>query len=106
MGQPSAGLNARPLVPSGEIASEWYVRLTVVDRPGVMSDVTQVLAGRGISIESLVQKELGTPAGWAQIVMLTHEVSLGTIDQVLVRLRDLPCVQGEPVHFRVSSRED
>ena len=75
MGQPAAGLNARPLVPSGDIASEWYVRLTVVDRPGVMSDVTQVLAGRGISIESLVQKAPAPGQTEVPIVLLTHMAS-------------------------------
>lgn len=72
MGLPAAGLSARPLIPSGDIASEWYVRLTVVDRPGVMSDITQVLANRGISIESLVQKAPAPGQTEVPIVLLTH----------------------------------
>ena len=95
-----------PFVDPHTAVSGHYLRVQVLDEPGVLQTLTGLLADAQVSIESLVQKELGTPAGWAQIVMLTHEVSLGTIDQVLVRLRDLPCVQGEPVHFRVSSRED
>ena len=72
MGLPAAGLSAQPLIASGDIASEWYVRLTVVDRPGVMSDITQVLAGRGISIESLVQKAPASGQTEVPIVLLTH----------------------------------
>ena len=72
MGLPAAGLSAQSLIASGDIASEWYARLTVVDRPGVMSDITQVLAGHGISIESLVQKAPASGQTEVPIVLLTH----------------------------------
>jgi homoserine dehydrogenase len=105
MGQPAAGLNARPLVPSGEIASEWYIRLTVVDRPGVMSDVTQVLAGRGISIESLVQKAPASGQTEVPIVLLTHMASESVITDAINEITAFDEVSADFALLRVEAFE-
>ena len=105
MGQPAAGLNARPLVPSGDIASEWYVRLTVVDRPGVMSDVTQVLAGRGISIESLVQKAPAPGQTEVPIVLLTHMASESVITDAIDEITAFDEVSADFALLRVEAFE-
>ena len=105
MGQPAAGLNARPLVPSSEIASEWYVRLTVVDRPGVMSDVTQVLAGRGISIESLVQKAPAPGQTEVPIVLLTHMASESVITDAIDEITAFDEVSADFALLRVEAFE-
>ena len=105
MGQPATGLNARPLVPSGEIASEWYVRLTVVDRPGVMSDVTQVLAGRGISIESLVQKAPAPGQTEVPIVLLTHMASESVITDAIDEITAFDEVSADFALLRVEAFE-
>jgi homoserine dehydrogenase len=105
MGQPAARLNARPLVPSGEIASEWYVRLTVVDRPGVMSDVTQVLAGRGISIESLVQKAPAPGQTEVPIALLTHMASESVITDAINEITAFDEVSADFALLRVEAFE-
>lgn len=105
MGQPAADLNARPLVPSSEIASEWYVRLTVVDRPGVMSDVTQVLAGRGISIESLVQKAPAPGQTEVPIVLLTHMASESVITDAVDEITAFDEVSADFALLRVEAFE-
>jgi len=105
MGQPAAGLNARPLLPSSEIASEWYVRLTVVDRPGVMSDVTQVLAGRGISIESLVQKAPAPGQTEVPIVLLTHMASESVITDAINEITAFDEVSADFALLRVEAFE-
>jgi homoserine dehydrogenase len=105
MGQPAADLNARPLVPSSEIASEWYVRLTVVDRPGVMSDVTQVLAGRGISIESLVQKAPAPGQTEVPIVLLTHMASESVITDAIDEITAFDEVSADFALLRVEAFE-
>ena len=105
MGQPAACLNARPLVPSGEIASEWYVRLTVVDRPGVMSDVTQVFAGRGISIESLVQKAPLPGQIEVPIVLLTHMASESVITDAIDEITAFDEVSADFALLRVEAFE-
>ena len=105
MGQSAVGLSARPLVPSGEIASEWYVRLTVVDRPGVMSDVTQVLAGRGISIESLVQKAPAPGQIEVPIVLLTHMASESVMTDAIDEITAFDEVSADFALLRVEAFE-
>ena len=105
MGLPANKLSAQPLIPSGEIASEWYVRLTVVDRPGVMSDITQVLADRGISIESLVQKAPEAGQSEVPIVLLTHMAAESVITGAVEEITAFEEVRAEVALLRVETFE-
>ena len=105
MGLPANQLSAQPLIPSGEIASEWYVRLTVVDRPGVMSDITQVLADRGISIESLVQKAPEAGQSEVPIVLLTHMAAESVITDAVDEITAFEEVRAEVALLRVETFE-
>ena len=105
MGLPANELSAQPLIPSGEIASEWYVRLTVVDRPGVMSDITQVLADRGISIESLVQKAPEAGQSEVPIVLLTHMAAESVITDAVEEITAFEGVRAEVALLRVETFE-
>lgn len=105
MGLPANQLSAQPLIPSGEIASEWYVRLTVVDRPGVMSDITQVLADRGISIESLVQKAPEAGQSEVPIVLLTHMATESVITDAVEEITAFEEVRAEVALLRVETFE-
>ncbi len=96
----------RPFVDPLAVVSEHYLRLVVKDEPGVLQTVTGLLAASGVSIEALVQKELKKPVGRAQIVILTHAVRLGTMEDVIAQLAELDCVQQQPTHLRVSNRND
>lgn len=97
---------ALPFVNPESVRSEHYLRLVVSDEPGVLQTISGILAGAGVSIEAASQKELSAPAGRAQIVFLTHDVELGTVDAVLRELAKLDCVLEAPTHFRVSNRND
>ena len=105
MGLPANKLSAQPLIPSGEIASEWYVRLTVVDRPDVMSDITQVLADRGISIESLVQKAPEAGQSEVPIVLLTHMAAESVITGAVDEITAFEEVRAEVALLRVETFE-
>ena len=105
MGLPVHKLSAQPLIPSAEIASEWYVRLNVVDRPGVVSDISQVLTGRGISIESLVQKAPEAGQGEVPIVLLTHLAAESVITDAVEEITAFDEVRTEFALLRVETFE-
>jgi homoserine dehydrogenase len=87
LGIAAAALQAPNWVPVENIASEWYVRLTTGDQSGVMSDITQILAGRDISIESIIQKPSAPGSDKVPIVLLTHVapqfVMIGALNEIM-----------------------
>lgn len=105
LGLPAASLSAKAVIASDDIASEWYVRLTVTDRPGVMSNITQTLADRDISIESLVQKAPLSGQPEVPIVLLTHQTPGSVISEAIEEITGLPDVQSDYALLRVESFE-
>jgi homoserine dehydrogenase len=101
LGLPAAQLSAQPFIPSGDIVSEWYVRLTAADRPGVMSDITHIFATHDISIESLMQKPPAAGAGEVPIVLLTHEASEAALGAAMSEIIGLEEVQADYALLRV-----
>lgn len=101
LGSPVASLVAQPMIPNGEIASEWYVRLTAVDQPGVMSDITHILASHDISIESLVQKPPAEGEDQVPIVLLTHLARETVMNEALQEIMGLEGVQPHSALIRV-----
>ena len=101
LGAPVASLVAQPMIPDEEIASEWYVRLTAADQPGVMSDITHILASHDISIESLVQKPSAAGEDQVPIVLLTHLARETVMNEALQEIMDLEGVQPHSALIRV-----
>lgn len=103
LGVPASQLSEQALVPSEQIASEWYVRLTAADQPGVMSDITQVLASRDISIESMLQKPPAPGSGKVPIVLLTHMAPQSVMTDALNEITALGEVEPDFALMRVEA---
>ncbi len=81
-----------------------YLRLEVVDAPGVLGRVTGLLGEAGVSIATLVQK--GTEADRRErpsvpIVVLTHRAREGAVVSALEAIAGLPFVRRPPVRIRI-----
>jgi len=72
----------RPIAKIGEIQSEYYLRLKVADKPGVLASIAGVLANHSVSIASVVQKNAGKN-GSAEIVLITHKIDENSIRDAL-----------------------
>ena len=96
-------LSATPILPMGEVETSCYLRLRVLDRPGVLARITRILADSRISIDAMVQKE--PPAGEkrADIVMLTHLALEKNVDAALRRIERLPTVLGKVTRIRLEA---
>src|SRR5512141_2893557 len=65
-------LSSTPFLPMGEVVTSYYLRMRVLDRPGVLADITRILADREISIDAMIQKEPSEGEDQTDIILLTH----------------------------------
>jgi homoserine dehydrogenase len=90
-----------PILPIGEVETAYYLRLRVFDRPGVLADITRILADSGISIDAMVQKEPGEGEDQVDIIMLTHRTVEKHFDTALERIGKLPAINGPITRIRL-----
>jgi len=83
-----------------EIVSRYYLRLLVVDRPGVLADVARVLASRQIGISSVIQPE--AQAGeTTPLVLMLHDAAEAQFQAAIQEIAKIGAVKAPPVHLRV-----
>ena len=101
--QPDAMSDLRVL-PMSEVVTSYYLRLSVSDQPGVLAKVTGILAGLGISIDAVLQREAdevgGEGATATDLIILTHDTVEGTMNQALTQMQALPTVLAPIVRIR------
>lgn len=91
-------------LPIEECRTASYLRLAVTDRPGVLAEITRVLAAEEISIAAMIQK---APAcGRAEIVMTTHEASEAAMNRAIAAIEALSAVQGAVTRLRIEPLAD
>lgn len=98
--QPSALANL-PILPIAEITTSYYLRMHVADQPGVLADITRILADMGISIDAMLQKEPGDGQQTTDIVILTHKTQEKNIDAALTKIASLTTVSGGITKLRL-----
>jgi homoserine dehydrogenase len=87
-----------------EIVSRYYLRLLVVDRPGVLADVARVLASRQIGISSVIQPE--AQAGEVTpLVLMLHDALESQFQAAVREIATIGAVKAPPVHLRVEDFE-
>ncbi len=98
--QPNA-VKATPILAMGEVETSYYFRMRVEDRPGVLADITRILADQGISIDAMIQREPGEGEEQTDIIMLTHQTREKNADAAIARIEALPVVKGKVVRLRL-----
>jgi homoserine dehydrogenase len=95
-----AELSQAAAVPIAAHQGAYFLRLMVVDQPGVLADVTAILRDHGISLESMLQH--GRKPGEAvPIVLVTHETNEAAIGRAIARIALLESVLEEPALIRI-----
>lgn len=99
-GQKAATLAPAQVQPMAAHEGAYFIRLMVVDQPGVLADVTAILRDHGISLESMLQH--GRKPGEAvPIVLVTHESAEAAVNEALTRIEKLPSVLEAPALIRI-----
>lgn len=92
-----------PILAMDSVETAYYLRLTALDRPGVMARIASILGDQGISIEAIHQKEPGQGETHVPLVMLTHRVNEGHMNQAIAEIESLETVQGSVVRIRMET---
>lgn len=94
-------LSSTPILPMGEVETSYYLRMRVLDKPGVLADITRILADGSISIDAMVQKEPHEGEEQVDIIMLTHLTVEKRVDAAIQRIEALPVVKGKVTRIRL-----
>jgi homoserine dehydrogenase len=90
--------------PMASVVSRYYVRLTVLDQPGVFARIAAVLAKEKIGISSIIQPP-GHAGESVPVILMIHDATNAAMQRALGKIAKLTAVKGEPVMIRVESFE-
>jgi len=92
-----------PVLPMEQVETAYYLRIIALDQPGVMARIAAILGNEGISIEAIQQKEPAEGDTHVNLVMLSHRVLEGQMNQAIARIEALESVKGRVVRFRMEN---
>ncbi len=90
-----------PVLPMGEVETSYYLRMRVIDKPGVLADLTRIFAKASISIGAMVQKEPGEGESRVDIVLLTHKAVEKNVNGAIAKIEKLKSVVGKVTRIRL-----
>ncbi len=97
-------MSALAVLPMSDTITAYYLRLRVADVAGVLAQVTGIVAGAGISIDAVLQREADEVSGdggnQTDLIILTHDTTEGTMNAALAKLQALPTVLAPIVRIR------
>ncbi len=99
---PAASLKALPSLQMERHTGCYYVRLMVVDRPGVIADVAAALRDEEISMEAMIQRGRA-PGEAVPVVLTTHETEEARMARALSRIVALEAVLEPPRRIRIEA---
>ncbi|MCE2517449.1 MAG: homoserine dehydrogenase [Alphaproteobacteria bacterium] len=102
-GGPAKDLTA-PVKAAIDHSSCYYLRLTVVDRPGVLAEITTVLSEHGASVDSMLQQGHGDDNGdTVEIVLTTHDVNSSSMTDAITAIHALDAVTETPTAMVIAA---
>lgn len=90
------------VAPLDEVVSRYFVRLSVVDRPGTLAKIAHLLGAAHIGISSVVQPE-GHEGESVPLILMLHDAPNGAVAKALAKIGKLPVVKAKPVLLRVET---
>ncbi|MEY2701164.1 MAG: hypothetical protein RIQ52_1919 [Pseudomonadota bacterium] len=96
-------MSSEPVLPIGEVETACYLRLSAEDKPGVLADITRILADHNISIEAILQKEPHGDEQHLPVILLTHKVMERDIDLAIASIEALASIRGPVLKLRMET---
>ncbi len=99
-GVPANELKSIPPVPMERHFGAYYIRLMVVDKPGVLADISAVLRDHSVSMESILQRTRD-PGEAVPVVMTMHETEEASMARALEKIAAIEAVVEPPCMIRI-----
>ncbi|MEW5770391.1 MAG: homoserine dehydrogenase [Pseudomonadota bacterium] len=90
-----------PILPMDEVETAYYLRMRALDKPGVLADVTRILADLSISIDAMMQKEPEEGADQTDVVILTHVAKEKDVNAAIAKIEALDSISGKVTRIRM-----
>ena len=87
-----------------EVVSQYFVRLNVVDKPGMLAKIAAIFGQSKIGISSVIQPE-GHEGESVPLIFMLHYAPNGAVTKALAKIGKLPVIKGQPVMIRVENFE-
>lgn len=100
--QPDA-MNDTPILPISEVTTSYYLRMQVKDQPGVLADITRILADLRISIDAFLQKEPQEGETLVDIIILTHQTQEKNMNAAIEQIEQISTVMGKVTKIRLEN---
>ncbi|MTV37905.1 homoserine dehydrogenase [Duganella radicis] len=91
------------ILPMSEVTTSYYLRMNVSDQPGVLADLTRILADAGISIDAMLQKEPADGETRTDIIFLTHQTQEKQVTAAIAKMEGLSTVCGSVTKIRLEN---
>ncbi|MED5579445.1 MAG: homoserine dehydrogenase, partial [Nitrospinota bacterium] len=86
-------------------STKFYLRLSVLDSPGVLSEITGLFSEKNISIETVLQKGKALTEGYVPLIIMTHKAIEKDMSESLMNIMKLKVVNTEYSIIRVESND-
>lgn len=99
-GQGAESMAPLTVLPIARRVGAYYLRLEVIDRPGVIARITGILADHGVSVEDMLQRHAKADQP-VSVVLTTHDTSERAMRTALDQIKALEAVAAEPIMLRI-----
>ncbi len=96
-------LSNEAALPMEQVETAYYLRMSVEDKPGVLADITRILADQQISIEAIIQKEPADGDVSLPVIMLTQKTLEQKMNDSIIAIQNLDTVTGQVIRIRVET---
>jgi homoserine dehydrogenase len=96
-------IGTEPVLSIDDVETSYYLRLRVDDKPGVLADITRVLADNNISIDAMLQKEPEEGEAQTDIILLTHETIEKNVKRAIAAIEAQPTTGAKVVLLRLEN---
>ena len=101
LGFQQENLRDKAILPIEDVETAYYLRMSALDKPGVLSQVAQILSDSGISIEALIQKEAKDEQEIVPLILLTNRAVEKQLVEAIIKIESLSSITGPITRIRV-----